>query len=84
MRRSEDEAQARLQEIEAVYRSAPVGLCVLDDQLRYVRANERMAEMIGLPVDRLLGRTVRESVPELADDVEPRLRAGARHGPAGL
>jgi two-component system cell cycle sensor histidine kinase/response regulator CckA len=74
IRRSEDEAQARLQEIEAVYRSAPVGLCVVDDQLRYIRANERMAEMIGAPVDQLLGRTVRESVPELADEVEARLR----------
>jgi two-component system cell cycle sensor histidine kinase/response regulator CckA len=74
IRRSEDEAQARLQEIEAVYRSAPVGLCVFDDQLRYVRANQRVAEMIGLPVDQLLGRTVRESMPELADEVEARLR----------
>ena len=74
IRRSEDEAQARLQEIEAVYRSAPVGLCVFDEQLRYVRVNQQMAEMIGVPVERLLGRTVRESVPELADEVEPRLR----------
>ena len=74
VRRSEDEARARLQEIEAVYGSAPVGLCVFDDQLRYLRANERMAEMIGIPVERLRGQTLRESVPELADQLEPRLR----------
>ena len=74
VRRSEDEARARLQEIEAVYSSAPVGLCVLDADLRYVRANERMAEMIGGPVDRLPGLTLRESVPELADALEPGLR----------
>jgi two-component system cell cycle sensor histidine kinase/response regulator CckA len=72
--RSEDQALARLQEIEAVYRSAPVGLCVLDTDLRYVRANQRIADMIGVPVDHLLGRSIRDSTPELADDIEPRLR----------
>ena len=30
--------------------------------------------MIGLPVEQLRGRTLRESVPELADELEPRLR----------
>src|SRR5690349_12619171 len=74
LQRSQDEARARLTEIEAVYSSAPVGLCVLDGELRYVRANERMAEMIGHPVDRLLGRTVRETTPALADDLEPKFR----------
>jgi PAS domain S-box-containing protein len=33
-----------------------------------------MAEMIGYPVEALLGRTVRETTPALADEVEPRLR----------
>jgi len=74
LHRSEDQALARLQEIEAVYRSAPVGLCVLDSELRYVRANQRIADMIGVPVDHLLGRPIRDSTPELADDIEPRLR----------
>jgi PAS domain S-box-containing protein len=74
LQRSQDQARARLSEIEAVYSSAPVGLCVLDHELRYLRANERMAEMIGHPVERLLGRTVRETTPALADDVEPKLR----------
>jgi len=74
LQRSQDEARARLTEIEAVYSSAPVGLCVLDHELRYVRANERMAEMIGHPVERVLGRTVRETTPALADDLEPKFR----------
>ena len=75
LQRSQDQAQARLGEIEAVYSSAPVGLCVLDVDLRYQRLNERMAEMIGYPVEALLGRTVRETTtPALADEVEPKLR----------
>ena len=74
LQRSQEEGRARLSEIEAVYSSAPVGLCVLDHELRYVRLNERMAEMIGYPVETLLGRTVRETTPALADDLEPRFR----------
>ena len=57
VRRSEEEAQVRLAEIEAVYRSAPAGLCVLDTEFRYVRVNERLAEIIGLPVEAHRGRT---------------------------
>jgi PAS domain S-box-containing protein len=74
LRRSEEEAQSRLAEIEAVYRSAPVGLCVIDPELRFLRVNERLAEINGLPVETHLGRTVREVVPHLADFLEPKLR----------
>ena len=46
----------------------------LDRSLRYVRIDERLAEMNGLPVEAHVGRTVREIVPVLADEVEPMLR----------
>ena len=70
----DDLARARLTEIEAYYDTAPVGLCVLDNELRYVRINERLAEINGLPVSEHLGRTIREVLPELADQAEPWLR----------
>ena len=56
-----------LVELEAIYRSAPVGLCVLDRDLRFVRINERLAAMNGLPAEAHIGRTVREIVPDIAD-----------------
>ncbi len=67
-------ARARLAEIEAFYNTAPVGLCVLDTELRYVRINERLAEINGVPVADHLGHTIREVLPELADQAEPWLR----------
>lgn len=70
----DDLARARLAEIEAYYDTAPVGLCVLDNELRYVRINERLAEINGIPVSEHLGRTIREVLPELADQAEPWLR----------
>lgn len=63
-----------LQQIDAIYRSAPIGLCVLDRELRYVRINECLANINGLPAAEHIGRTVRELLPHIADLIEPALR----------
>jgi diguanylate cyclase (GGDEF)-like protein/PAS domain S-box-containing protein len=54
-------------EIEQVYQYSPVGLVLMDMNYRFVRINERMAEINGLPVAAHIGRTLREVVPDLAD-----------------
>ena len=69
-----DAAVGALDELEAIYATIPVGLCVLDTELRYVRINERLAEINGHSVAEHLGKTVREIVPDLADEAEPILR----------
>jgi len=63
--------RGQLAEIESIYDNAPIGLCVLDRDLRYVRINERLAEINGIPAAQHIGRTVRELVPQLADTVVP-------------
>ncbi|OPY83381.1 MAG: Blue-light-activated protein [Syntrophorhabdus sp. PtaU1.Bin153] len=70
LRESEDIARRRLMEIEAYYNVAPIGLCILDRDLRYVRINERLAEMNGMPAEDHLGRTVRQMVPAIGDKAE--------------
>jgi PAS domain S-box-containing protein len=66
--------QQQLAEIEAIYQTAPIGLNVLDSDLRFVRINERLAEMNGFPIEAHIGRTIRELLPGLADDAEEILR----------
>jgi diguanylate cyclase (GGDEF)-like protein/PAS domain S-box-containing protein len=63
------ETKAVLNEIEQIYRYSPVGLCFMDINYRYVRINEHMAELNGLPVSAHIGRTVREVLPALADGI---------------
>ncbi|MEE9246661.1 MAG: PAS domain-containing protein, partial [Gemmatimonadota bacterium] len=58
-------------ELDHLYRAAPVGLCLLDTELRYIRINERLAEINGKPVSAHIGRRVREVLPEIADTLEP-------------
>jgi PAS domain S-box-containing protein len=72
--------ERQLQEIEAIYANAPVGLCVVDADLRCVRINNRMAGMNGLPAGALLGRTIREILPDLAPRIEPVCRQIMRSG----
>ncbi|BAU63670.1 multi-sensor hybrid histidine kinase [Stanieria sp. NIES-3757] len=74
LQESQHRIQQQLAEIETIYQSAPIGLNVLDADLRFVRINQRLAEMNGLPVEYHLGRTVREVLPLLADTAEPVLQ----------
>jgi PAS domain-containing protein len=89
LRRAEREAQARqkaeqadrqLRELEAIYQSAPVGLCVLDRDLRWVRLNDRLAEMNGYPAEAHIGKTPRELLPDIGEAAEEALRAIIRTG----
>jgi PAS domain S-box-containing protein len=70
------EAQARdaLAQLDVVYATTPVGLCVLDTEGRFTRINDRLAEINGLPAEAHLGRTMREVVPGIADAAEALLR----------
>lgn len=75
LRESQIQLQRQLSEIESIYQSAPIGLSVLDTELRFVRINQRLAEINGLPVEVHIGRTVSEVVPNLADTSEQLLRS---------
>jgi PAS domain S-box-containing protein len=67
LRAREAEARLRLAELEAIYDTAPIGLGVLDTDMRFVRVNARLAAMNGVPVAAHIGRTIQEVVPGLAD-----------------
>ena len=70
LRESEETARRQLAEIDSIYGSAPIGLAVLDSELRYVRINDRLAQMNGIPAAAHIGKTVRELLPDLADQAE--------------
>jgi len=61
-------------ELELIYHNAPIGLAVLDRDLRYLRVNERIARMNGLLAAEHRGRSLREVCPALADSLEPIFR----------
>ncbi|NJK45659.1 MAG: PAS domain-containing protein, partial [Pleurocapsa sp. SU_196_0] len=54
--------------------AAPIGVAVVNAELRYVRFNSALAAMNDSDPQAPIGRTVREVVPHLADQLEPALR----------
>lgn len=81
---SEVQARRHLEELELIYDSAPVGLGVLDRDLRYIRVNQRLAGLNGVPAEAHVGRTLRDVVPGLVSQIEPALRQVLETGEAAL
>jgi len=70
----EFDSPTALAELEQIYRTAPIGLCFVDREYRYVRINEHLAAINGKPAKEHIGRTLREMIPEIADMVQPIFR----------
>jgi PAS domain S-box-containing protein len=68
---SQRQVRRQFEQLQAIYLTAPVGLCLLSSELRFVNINNRLAEMAGLPSTALIGRAVREAWATLADKLEP-------------
>lgn len=63
-----EEAERSLAMMDALLAASPVGVAFVDRELRYVRINETLASINGVPAQAHLGRTVREVLdPRVAD-----------------
>lgn len=71
----------RLAQLQAIYDGAPVGLCFLDRNLRYISLNKRLSEMNGVPAAEHLGKTVAEVIPKVFPVVEPFIRRAMQGDP---
>jgi PAS domain S-box-containing protein len=60
--------------LEAAFDHVPVGLALLDLDLRYVRLNRLLADINGLPVEDHIGKSIHDVIPEIAPSAEVRLR----------
>jgi signal transduction histidine kinase/PAS domain-containing protein len=60
--------------LNTLFASAPVGLAFLDRDLQFLRINEVLAAMNGRSPADHIGRTLRDVLPLLADEIEPKLR----------
>jgi PAS domain S-box-containing protein len=73
-KQAEEALRDRLSEIEAIYNNTPIGLALLDRDLRYIRINAALAEMNGVPAAEHIGRLVWDVVPAMREASEPHLR----------
>jgi PAS domain S-box-containing protein len=61
---------ARTPELRLLYETAPIGLAFLTPDCRYQQINRRLCEICGISVEDHIGRSVRETVPQVAEQVE--------------
>lgn len=66
---SERVAVKALSELETIYDQSPVGLCLLDADLRFVRINERLAVINELTAADHIGKTLSEVLGKRSDEV---------------
>jgi two-component system cell cycle sensor histidine kinase/response regulator CckA len=76
----ERQLAAERAQTEAFFRDSAVGLGITDAHGRYVRVNETLARMNGVPAAGHIGRTLREIAPEFAEQVTPLLEEVRRTG----
>ena len=66
--------------LQLIYKTAPIGLAFLSPDCRYVMINEHLTEICGLPIADHIGRSVRETVPQVAEQVEQLVATIVRTG----
>lgn len=59
-RRMEEERATQSAQVDTLLRTAPIGMALLDPELRYVRINDMLARFNGKPVEEHIGRRPRE------------------------
>ncbi len=63
-------ARQRSDEIETLYKTAPVGMALVDRNGRYLKINQRFADLNGASIESHLGRSVEEMAPNLFERME--------------
>ncbi len=66
--------------LQVIYDTAPIGLAFLTLDCRYLQINQRLTEICGISVGDHIGRSVRDTVPAVADQVETLVSTIARTG----
>ena len=63
-------AELQKNEVEQVYATSPLAMGLIDSDMVYLRLNDRLAEINGVPVEQHMGRRIRDIIPAVADQTE--------------
>ena len=64
LQQRQEETERQRAELETIYENAPIGLSLLDPaELRYLRINDRQAQTVGLPKEKIIGQVITDIAP---------------------
>ena len=64
-KQAEDTIKHQLAEITNYYKNIPIGLAIFNRDLRFLKINDMLAQINGIPAEEHLNKTVKEIVPAL-------------------
>jgi len=70
-RRASEQLLRRTSELESLLTNLPVGFALFDRHYRYLRINQELSDINGIPLADHLGRTIPEVLKDNAPNVEP-------------
>ncbi|MEN8836836.1 MAG: HWE histidine kinase domain-containing protein, partial [Celeribacter marinus] len=71
LKEKEKALERQYAELEQLYDTIPVGLALMDRDLRWIRINSSLAEMNGFSVEAHIGRTFHDLLPDIEDFTGP-------------
>ncbi|MEM8831201.1 MAG: chemotaxis protein CheB [Cyanobacteria bacterium P01_G01_bin.19] len=74
LKRVQEELHRTNSLLENLYTTSPAGLSLHDQSFRYLRINQALADINGFTIEKHLGKTIAEIVPQLSPTIEPILR----------
>ena len=69
--RNERDMARQYAELDNLYDTTPVGLSLVNKDLRWVRINESLSDINGFPAEEHIGKRVKDLLPDLGSTVEP-------------
>ena len=69
LRKNEQEMARQYAELENLYDTTPVGLSLMDRDMRWLRINESLAQINGFTPEEHIGKTFKELLPDIEDHV---------------
>ncbi len=76
-----DRVKTKLAFLDSLFETCPIGLVMLDEELRYVHLNQALADMDGLPIEDHIGRHMEEfMITSDGGEYQRMLRAVAEEG----
>lgn len=70
--------QAPRAELDYLYNIAPIGLCLMDTDLRFVHINAMLVQINGKPIEEHIGKTLYDAIPQIVERVVPTRRCPSR------
>ncbi len=71
---SQTQSPQQFAELDLLYRSLPIALALFGRDMRFLRVNDEISKVDGIPTAAHVGLAVREVAPDFADGIEGHLR----------